>query len=291
MQKTAQVGQEKSGGVKVYAFEVARINAETVSLKLRMLGGASSILRISAAEMPNILSQIDSALAETAGEIEINFGSGICAISSKLLKQLKNSLSPYCAVPGGSGAQADRGGVSMPTKTKAPARAERSAARQFKEEPGRDSGIAKQSRKGQSPFNGSGTVAARAPKDAELDGTAHTARVSADFESQVARALGEELRRAVMPILAEIDAIAALLKETAAEMGAFKSGDAAGAAALPARKERATAPISRNSGVADPLRRSREVRCNAREAPFSCPPRVKTRRGRTSVAVGRRKAS
>ena len=290
MQKTAQVGQEKSGGVKVYAFEVARINAETVSLKLRMQGGASSILRISAAEMPNILSQIDSALAETAGEIEINFGSGICAISPKLLKQLKNSLSPYCAVPGGSGAQADRGSVSTPTKTKAPARAERSAARQFKEEPGRDSGIAKQSRKGQSPFNGSGTAAARAAKDAELDGTAHTA-LSADFESQVARALGEELRRAVMPILAEIDAIAALLKETAAEMGAFKSGDAAGAAALPARKERAAAPISRNSGVADPLRRSREVRCNAREAPFSCPPRVKTRRGRTSVAVGRRKAS
>lgn len=269
MQKTAQVGQEKSGGVKVYAFEVARINAETVSLKLRMLGGASSILRISAAEMPNILSQIDSALAETAGEIEINFGSGICAISPKLLKQLKNSLSPYCAVPGGIGAQADRGGVSMPTKTKAPARAERSAARKNLISP-KDT---------------------RAVKDVELCDTAHTARASANFEAQVARIVGDELRRAVMPILAEIDAIAALLKETAAEMGAFKSADAAGAAALPARKERAAAPISRNSGVADPLRGSREVRCNAREAPFSCPPRVKTRRGRTSVAVGRRKAS
>ena len=73
-----------------------------------------------------------------------------------------------------------------------------------------DSDIAKQSRKGQSPFNGRGTAAA------------HTARASANFEAQVARIVGEELRRAVMPLLAEIDAIAALLKETAAEAGAFK---------------------------------------------------------------------
>ena len=51
------------------------------------------------------------------------------------------------------------------------------------------------------PFNGSGTAAD-------------------DFENQLARIVGDELRKAVMPLLAEIDAIAALVKECVAELSA-----------------------------------------------------------------------
>lgn len=237
MQKTAQDSQQKSSNLKVYAFEVSRINAATVSLKLRMLGGVSSVRTIAVSELPNCISQIEQALADAADEVEINVGSGVCAISPKLLKNLKTSLSSYHAVSGGSGAQVVRKGVSTPLKSKAPARAAAvpHCASDFNEE--RDRRIAKASAVRAEPFNGSGTAAA-------------------DFENQLAHIIGDELRKAVMPFLAEIDAIAALLKECALELSTSKS----------ARKRNV---ISFSESVIP----------------------ISTRRGHTSVVVGRRKVS
>jgi hypothetical protein len=257
MQKTAQDSQQKSGNLKVYAFEVSRINAATLALKLRMLGGLSSVRTIAISEIPNILSQIDSALADGVDKIEINVGSGVCAISPVLLKNLKTSLSSYHAVSGGSGAQVVRKGVSTPVKSKAPARAVSSAARK----------------------NLISQKDTRANSDVELENTAHTARVSADFENQLARIVGDELRKAVMPLLAEIDAIAALVKECAAELAAVSKKFTTRVLIESEKRDRR---IAKASAVrAEPFNGSG----TAAEGSIS------TRGGRTSVVVGRRKVS
>ena len=262
MSNAAQDSQQKSGNLKVYAFEVARINAATLALKLRMLGGVSSVRTIAVSEIPNILSQIDSALADAADEVEINIGSGVCAISPKLLKNLKTSLSSYHAVSGGSGAQVVRKGVSTPVKSKAPARAAAvpHCASDFNEE--RDRRIAKASAVRAEPFNGSGTAAA-------------------DFERQISRIVGDELRKAVMPLLAEIDAIAALVKECAAELSSVSkdfitcaSGKLGG---------RNTPPAPRRKG-------GRES-CCPKAGRVNAEGFISTRGGRTSVVVSRRKVS
>lgn len=235
MSNAAQDSQQKSGNLKVYAFEVSRINAATVSLKLRLLGGVSSVRTIAVSELPNCISQIEQALADAADEVEINVGSGVCAISPKLLKNLKTSLSSYNAVSGGSDANVVREGVSTPIKPKASAlQGNASAARQ----------------------NLISQKDTCANSDVELDNSAHTAQVSADFVNQVAQIVGKELRKAVMPLLAEIDAIAALLNECALEVAASK----------PVHK--------RNAG-----------KSSTDGTPISI------RRGRTSLVVGSRKVS
>ena len=256
MQRTAQKSQQKSGNLKVYAFEVSRINAATLSLKLRLLGGASSIRRITVSELPTYIAQIEQALAENVGMI--NIGSGICDISSKLLKKLKRSLSSY-AVSGGSGVQVVREGVSTPIKSKAPARAVSLAARK----------------------NLIATKDLRANSDVDLDNNAHTARTSADFGNQISRIVGDELRKVVMPLLAEIDAIVALVRECAAELSSISKkiitsthGEFEG---------RVTPSAPRHKDVRESYYpKARHV--NAEGSIF-------TRRSRTSVVVGRRKVS
>ena len=257
MQKTAQDSQQKSGNLKVYAFEVSRINAATLALKLRMLGGVSSVRTIAVSELPTCISQIEQALVDGADEVEINVGSGVCAISPVLLKNLKTSLSSYHAVSGGSGAQVVRKGVSTPVKSKAPARAVSSAARK----------------------NLISQKDTRANSDVELDNTAHTAQVSADFENQVAQIVGKELRKAVMPLLAEIDAIAALVKECAAELAAVSKKFTTCALIGSEKRDRR---IAKASAVrAEPFNGSG----TAAEGSIS------TQGGRTSVVVSRRKVS
>lgn len=260
MSNAAQNSQQKSGNLKVYAFEVSRINAATLALKLRMLGGVSSVRTIAISEIPNILSQIDSALADGVDKIEINVGSGVCAISPVLLKNLKTSLSSYHAVSGGSGAQVVRKGVSTPVKSKAPARAAAlpHCASDFNKE--RDRRIAKVSAVRAEPFDGSGTDAA-------------------DFERQISRIVGDELRKAVMPLLAEIDAIAALVKECAAELAAVSKKFTTRVLIGSEKRDRR---IAKASAVrAEPFNGSG----TAAEGSIS------TRGGRTSVMVGRRKVS
>ena len=262
MQKAGQKSQQKSGNLKVYAFEVARINAATVSLKLRMLGGVSSVRTIAVSELPNCISQIEQALADGADEAEINIGSGVCAISPKLLKNLKTSLSSYHAVSGGSGAQVVRKGVSTPLKSKAPARtaAVPHCASDFNEE--RDRRIAKASAVRAEPFNGNGTAAD-------------------DFENQLARIVGDELRKAVMPLLAEIDAIAALVKECVAELSAVSKDFITSASGKLGGRN--TPPAPRRKG-------GRES-CCPKAGRVNAEGSISTRGGRTSVVVGRRKVS
>ena len=236
---------------------MSRINAATLALKLRMLGGVSSVRTIAVSELPTCISQIEQALVDGADEVEINVGSGICAISPKLLKNLKTSLSSYHAVSGGSGAQVVRKGVSTPVKSKAPARAVSSAARK----------------------NLISQKDTRANSDVELDNTAHTARVSADFENQLARIVGDELRKAVMPLLAEIDAIAALVKECVAELSAVSKKFTTRVLIGSEKRDRR---IAKASAVrAEPFNGSG----TAAEGSIS------TQGGRTSVVVGRRKVS
>ena len=260
MSNAAQDSQQKSANLKVYAFEVSRINAATVSLKLRMLGGVSSVRTIAVSELPNCISQIEQALADAADEVEINVGSGVCAISPKLLKNLKTSLSSYHAVSGGSGAQVVRKGVSTPLKSKAPARAAAvpHCASDFNEE--RDRRIAKASAVRAEPFNGSGTAAD-------------------DFENQLARIVGDELRKAVMPVLAEIDAITALVKECVSELAAVSKKFTTRVRIETEKRDRRIAKA--NAVRAEPFNGSG----TAAEGSIS------TRGGRTSVVVGRRKVS
>lgn len=258
MQKTAQDSQQKSANLKVYAFEVSRINAATLALKLRLVGGVSSVRTIAVSDLPTCISQIEQALAGGADEVEINFGSGGYTISSKLLKELKKSLSSY-AVSDGSGAQVVHYGINTPFSSKAPARAVRSAARKNLISP-----------KG-----------AHAKNDVELDNTAHTARASADFEKKVTHIVGVELRKVVMPLLSEIDAITVLVRECAAELSAVSkdfitcaSGKLGG---------RNTPPAPRRKG-------GRES-CCPKAGRVNAEGSISTRGGRTSVVVGRRKVS
>ena len=249
MQKTGQKSQSKSGnlgnGEAVYAFKTARINPENLSVRFWTLGGNVRRFNMACSEVPALVEEIDSALAD--GDFCLSLDGARCSVPEKLLRGIRENLlvlaqptvngaihSSYNAVSGGSDAHVVRGGVSTPTKSKASAlQGNASAARQ----------------------NLISQKDTCAYSDVELDNSAHTAQVSADFVNQVARMVGEELRKAVMPLLAEIDAIAALLKECALEVSASK----------PARK--------RNTGKSS----------TDGKTPIS------TRRGRTSVVVGRRK--
>ena len=240
MQKTAQDSQSKSDSPRrprIYAIAKKSADIAHVHVAFWADGGPKNFMvgfsrRGIAAEIAGI----ENALAD--GSETFHPGNGqIYEISPELLGELRGILSSYHAVlQGGSDAQVVRGGVSTSAKPKASARqGNASAARQ----------------------NLISQKDTCADSDAELDNTAHTAQVSADFVNQVARIVGEELRKAVMPLLAEIDAIAALLKECALEATASK----------PVRK--------RNAGKSS----------TGWETPISI------KRGRTSVVVGSRKVS
>lgn len=241
MQKAGQKSQQKSDSryPRIYALAEKGVNAAYVRVAFWAVGAgdfnASFRVTFQRAEIPAKIAEIDAALAENVGLFDAGDGK-VYEISPELLGELRGILSSYYAVQGGSDANVVRGGVSTPTKPKASARqGNASAARQ----------------------NLISQKDTCADSDVELDKTAHTAQVSADFVNQVAQIVGKELRKAVMPLLAEIDAIAALLNECALEVAASK----------PVHK--------RNAGKSS----------TDGEMPIS------TRRGRTSVVVGSRKVS
>lgn len=248
MQKTAQDSQTKSGNLdraeSVYAFKLARINPENLSLKLWTLGGDVKSSRIACAKLGALLDEIDSAIAN--GDFCLSLDGAEFALPEKLLREISAHLSSYHAVQGGSGAHVVRGGVSTPVKPKAPARAV-------------------------------GGKEASSPSAAAAAGR----QFNKELAGEVARVVGDELRRAVMPILAEIDAIAALVKECLSELETASNdfitcapGDFAG---------RDTPPAPRRKGGRESYR-PKAGRGNAEGA-------ISTRRGRTSVVVGRRKIS
>lgn len=241
MQKAGQKSQQKSDSryPRIYALAEKGVNAAYVRVAFWAVGAgdfnASFRVTFRRAEIPAKIAEIDAALAEGSGLFDAGDGK-VYEISAELLGELRGILSSYHAVlQGGSDANVVREGVSTPIKPKASAlQGNASAARQ----------------------NLISQKDTCANSDVELDNSAHTAQVSADFVNQVAQIVGKELRKAVMPLLAEIDAIAALLNECALEVAASK----------PVHK--------RNAG-----------KSSTDGTPISI------RRGRTSLVVGSRKVS
>ena len=96
MQKAAQSSQPKSGnlgGGRVYAFRVNRVNADYVCLKLWLLGGVIRARNIAVAALPDLIAQIDAALADGCEIITLD-GAEFSA-PEKVLSGIRNEFS-YC---------------------------------------------------------------------------------------------------------------------------------------------------------------------------------------------------
>ena len=96
MQKAAQSSQPKSGnlgGGRVYAFRVNRVNADFVCLKLWLLGGVIRARNIAVAALPDLIAQIDAALADGCEVIALD-GAEFSA-PEKVLSGIRNEFS-YC---------------------------------------------------------------------------------------------------------------------------------------------------------------------------------------------------
>lgn len=97
MQKAAQSSQPKSGnlgGGRVYAFRVSRINADFVCIKLWLLGGVIRARNIAVASLPDLIEQIDVALADGCERIALD-GAEFSA-TEKVLSGIKKEFSSYC---------------------------------------------------------------------------------------------------------------------------------------------------------------------------------------------------
>lgn len=310
MQKTAQKSQQKSvsGYPRIYALAEKGVNAAYVRIAFWAIGAgdfnASFRVTFQRAEIAAKITEIDAALAEGAGIFDAGDGH-IYEISAELFGELRGILSSYYAVQGGSDAHVVRGGVSTPIKPKASARADGgnapeasspsetagSVGRQFNEElrtknEERDRCIAQAIAVRAEPFNGSGTAAE------ELAG-------------EVARIVGEELRKAMVPVLSEVDAIIALVKECAAELAAISkqfitraSAESIGSA-LREELEPVLDALDDIGAMLSELLAERGFdhapkqplgwrKCTV-ENPLGGV--IRTKRGRTSVVVGRRKVS
>ena len=96
MQKAAQSSQPKSGnlgGGRVYAFRVNRGNADYLCLKLWLLGGVIRARNIAVAALPDLIAQIDAALADGCEIITLD-GAEFSA-PEKVLSGIRNEFS-YC---------------------------------------------------------------------------------------------------------------------------------------------------------------------------------------------------
>ena len=99
MQKAAQSSQPKSGnlgGGRVYAFRVNRVNADFVCLKLWLLGGVIRARNIAVAALPDLIAQIDAALADGCERIALD-GAEFSA-PEKVLSGIRNEFSSYCCM-------------------------------------------------------------------------------------------------------------------------------------------------------------------------------------------------
>lgn len=106
MQKAAQSSQLKNGdlgGGRVYAFRVARINADFVCLKLWLLGGVIRARNIAVSALPDLIEQIDAALADGCERIALD-GAEFSA-PEKVLSGIRNEFSSYCCIGGVSDAK------------------------------------------------------------------------------------------------------------------------------------------------------------------------------------------
>ena len=106
MQKAAQNSQSKNGnlgGGRVYAFRVSRINAGYVCIKLWLLGGVIRARNIAVSALPDLIEQIDAALADGCGRIALD-GAEFSA-PEKVLSGIRNEFSSYCCIGGVSDAK------------------------------------------------------------------------------------------------------------------------------------------------------------------------------------------
>lgn len=98
MQKAAQSSQLKNGnlgGGRVYAFRVNRVNADFVCLKLWLLGGVIRARNVAVVALPDLIEQIDAALADGCERIALD-GAEFSA-PEKVLAGIKNEFS-YCCL-------------------------------------------------------------------------------------------------------------------------------------------------------------------------------------------------
>lgn len=105
MQKAEQSSQLKSGnlgGGRVYAFRVSRINADFVCIKLWLLGGVIRARNIAVAALPDLIAQIDAALADGCEVIALD-GAEFSA-PEKVLSGIRKEFSSYCCIGGVSDA-------------------------------------------------------------------------------------------------------------------------------------------------------------------------------------------
>ena len=97
MQKAAQSSQLKNGnlgGGRVYAFRVNRVNADFVCLRVWLLGGVIRARNIAVASLPDLIEQIDVALADGCEVIALD-GAEFSA-TEKVLSGIRNEFSSYC---------------------------------------------------------------------------------------------------------------------------------------------------------------------------------------------------
>lgn len=142
MQKAAQSSQLKSGnlgGGRVYAFRVNRVNADYVCLKLWLLGGVIRARNIAVAALPDLIAQIDAALADGCEVITLD-GAEFSA-HEKVLSGIRNEISYCCTgvsdaknVPSAGKAAQPQPESLRSTKPKASAPARKPSARQLSNE-------------------------------------------------------------------------------------------------------------------------------------------------------------
>lgn len=107
MQKTAQDTQPQIGNPdtarRIYAFATARINPDWISLKVWLLGGVIRARNIAVAALPDLIAQIDAALADGCEVIALD-GAEFSA-PEKVLSGIRKEFSSYCCIGGVSDAK------------------------------------------------------------------------------------------------------------------------------------------------------------------------------------------
>ena len=269
MQKAAQSSQLKSGnlgGGRVYAFRVNRVNADYVCLKLWLLGGVIRARNIAVAALPDLIAQIDAALADGCEVIALD-GAEFSA-PEKVLSGIRNEFS-YCCIGGVSDAKnvhgAGKAALPQPeslrsTKTKASAPATEQA-------------------RYISPLCAKGGSDCTAPSASQVR-SACGAGVAADVSA--IRADLDEMRESQEDFFENLAALLVRIAEVINEERKTKNEELGGE------------PTSTRAGVAESCGGSREKNGKTADSSSffvlnSSFPR--TRRGRTSVVVGVRKVS
>ena len=115
MANSAQASQSKSdnlGNGAAYAFIASRVNPTTISFKVWILGYYSKKCSIAIASLPELIAQIDTALADENYEVEI--GGARFTADDAFLRRIRKEFLSYTDVSGVSDANNVRGAGSAP---------------------------------------------------------------------------------------------------------------------------------------------------------------------------------